>query len=99
MCCAAYRIIVKAGWGWLAGFEASGKGLCSRNMSAGALIHCALCVRYLCRHDGLVAKLFGGGKKLSDVGKGLGEGIRNFKDVFKSDETPSKGEAESEKTP
>ena len=63
VCCAAYRIIVKAGWGWLAGFEASGKGLCSRNMSAGALIHCALCVRYLCRHDGLVAKLFGGGKK------------------------------------
>jgi TatA/E family protein of Tat protein translocase len=41
--------------------------------------------------------VFGGGKKLSDVGKGLGEGIRNFKDVFKSDATPSKGEAEPEK--
>lgn len=42
--------------------------------------------------------VFGGGKKLSDVGKGLGEGIRNFKDVFKSnDETPSKNEAEPDK--
>lgn len=42
--------------------------------------------------------VFGGGKKLSDVGKGIGEGIRNFKDVFKSnDETPLKNEAESEK--
>jgi TatA/E family protein of Tat protein translocase len=41
--------------------------------------------------------VFGGGKKLSDVGKGLGEGIRNFKDVFKSDETPAKGESEPEK--
>ena len=41
--------------------------------------------------------VFGGGKKLSDVGKGLGEGLRNFKDVFKSDETPAKSETEPEK--
>jgi TatA/E family protein of Tat protein translocase len=41
--------------------------------------------------------VFGGGKKLSDVGKGLGESIKNFKDVFKNDETPAKGEAEPEK--
>jgi TatA/E family protein of Tat protein translocase len=41
--------------------------------------------------------VFGGGKKLSDVGKGLGEGLRNFKDVFKNDETPAKSEAEPEK--
>lgn len=46
----------------------------------------------------LIFLVFGGGKKLSDVGKGLGEGLRNFKDVFKSgDETPSKSEAEPEK--
>lgn len=41
--------------------------------------------------------VFGGGKKLSDVGKGLGEGIKNFKDVFKSNETPAKSDAEPEK--
>ena len=46
----------------------------------------------------LVFLFFGGGKKLSDVGKGLGEGIRNFKDVFKHDEeTPAKDAAEPEK--
>jgi sec-independent protein translocase protein TatA len=41
--------------------------------------------------------VFFGGNKLSDVGKGLGEGIKNFKDVFKSNETPSKSDAEPEK--
>jgi len=29
-----------------------------------------------------------GGKKLADVGKGLGEGIRNFKTSLKGDEEP-----------
>ncbi|MGH9558309.1 MAG: twin-arginine translocase TatA/TatE family subunit [Bryobacteraceae bacterium] len=29
-----------------------------------------------------------GGKKLADVGKGLGEGIRNFKTSIKGDEAP-----------
>jgi sec-independent protein translocase protein TatA len=29
-----------------------------------------------------------GGKKLADVGKGLGEGIRNFKSSLKGDEPP-----------
>jgi sec-independent protein translocase protein TatA len=36
----------------------------------------------------LVALVLFGGKKLADVGKGLGEGIRNFKTSLKSDETP-----------
>jgi len=45
----------------------------------------------------LIFLVFGGGKKLSDVGKGLGEGIRNFKDVFKGDETAAKNDAEPEK--
>ena len=30
-----------------------------------------------------------GGKKLADVGKGLGEGIRNFKSSLKGDEPPA----------
>jgi sec-independent protein translocase protein TatA len=29
-----------------------------------------------------------GGKKLADVGKGLGEGIRNFKSSLKGDDVP-----------
>ncbi len=46
----------------------------------------------------LIFLVFGGGKKLSDVGKGLGEGIRNFKDVFKNgDDAASKNDAEPEK--
>jgi sec-independent protein translocase protein TatA len=36
----------------------------------------------------LVALVLFGGKKLADVGKGLGEGIRNFKTSLKSDENP-----------
>jgi sec-independent protein translocase protein TatA len=35
----------------------------------------------------LVFLLLFGGKKLADVGKGLGEGIRNFKSSIKGDET------------
>ncbi len=40
----------------------------------------------------LVLFLFGG-KKLPEMGKGLGEGIKNFKKSFKSDDA----EAEKEK--
>ena len=36
----------------------------------------------------LVALVLFGGKKLADVGKGLGEGIRNFKTSLKGDEQP-----------
>ncbi len=36
----------------------------------------------------LVAMVLFGGKKLADVGKGLGEGIRNFKTSLKGDENP-----------
>jgi len=31
----------------------------------------------------LVFIVFGGGKRMADLGKGLGEGLRNFKDAFK----------------
>jgi sec-independent protein translocase protein TatA len=34
----------------------------------------------------LVAVLLFGGKKVGDLGKGLGEGIRNFKSALKGDE-------------
>ena len=36
----------------------------------------------------LVAVILFGGKKIGDVGKGLGEGIRNFKQAIKEDDTP-----------
>ena len=35
-----------------------------------------------------VALLLFGGKKIPEVAKGLGEGIRNFKNSLKGDETP-----------
>jgi sec-independent protein translocase protein TatA len=35
-----------------------------------------------------VFMLFFGGKKLADVGKGLGEGIRNFKTGLKGEDAP-----------
>jgi sec-independent protein translocase protein TatA len=34
-----------------------------------------------------IAVIFFGGKKIGDLGKGLGEGIRNFKTAMKDDET------------
>lgn len=37
----------------------------------------------------LVFMVLFGGKKLADVGKGLGEGIRNFKSSLKGDEPPT----------
>ena len=35
----------------------------------------------------IVAVLLFGGKKIGDLGKGLGEGIRNFKQAMKEEET------------
>lgn len=43
----------------------------------------------------LVAVLLFGSKKVGELGKGLGEGIRNFKTALKGDEAP-KNEAEVE---
>lgn len=45
----------------------------------------------------LVALVLFGGKKLADVGKGLGEGIRNFKTSVKGDEAPPPHNAEEKK--
>lgn len=45
----------------------------------------------------LVAVVLFGGKKLADVGKGLGEGIRNFKSSLKGDENPPAGPSAEEK--
>jgi sec-independent protein translocase protein TatA len=39
---------------------------------------------------GLALLLFGG-KKVGDLGKGLGEGIRNFKTALKGDDDETKG--------
>jgi sec-independent protein translocase protein TatA len=45
-----------------------------------------------------VAVLLFGGKKIPEVAKGLGEGIRNFKSALKGDpEKPAAPEAEAEK--
>ena len=38
----------------------------------------------------VVAILLFGGKKVGDLGKGLGEGIRNFKTALKGDEETEK---------
>jgi sec-independent protein translocase protein TatA len=40
----------------------------------------------------LIAIVLFGGKKIGDVGKGLGEGIRNFKSALKEDDTDKKRE-------
>jgi sec-independent protein translocase protein TatA len=47
----------------------------------------------------LVFMILFGGKKLADVGKGLGEGIRNFKSSLKGDEPapPSNPPADDKK--
>jgi sec-independent protein translocase protein TatA len=44
-----------------------------------------------------VAVLLFGGKKIPEVAKGLGEGIRNFKSALKGDEENPKKEKEEEK--
>jgi sec-independent protein translocase protein TatA len=38
----------------------------------------------------LVALLIFGGKKIPEIAKGLGEGIRNFKDSLKGDDSDGK---------
>ncbi len=43
----------------------------------------------------VVMLFFGGGKKLADLGKGLGEGIRGFKQAMRGDE-PDPGKKDSE---
>jgi sec-independent protein translocase protein TatA len=45
----------------------------------------------------LVFLLLFGGKKLADVGKGLGEGIRNFKSSIKGDDNPPPGSPDEKK--
>ena len=47
----------------------------------------------------LVALVLFGGKKIGDIGKGLGEGIRNFKSAMKEPEKeePKKKEEEEKK--
>jgi sec-independent protein translocase protein TatA len=45
----------------------------------------------------LVFMVLFGGKKLADVGKGLGEGIRNFKSSLKGDEPPPPAPGPEEK--
>lgn len=38
---------------------------------------------------GLVAVVLFGGSKMADLGKGLGEGIRNFKSAMKGEPDPN----------
>ncbi len=40
-----------------------------------------------------IAVLLFGGRKIPEVAKGLGEGIRNFKSALKGDETDEKKQA------
>jgi len=40
----------------------------------------------------VVAVILFGGKKIGELGKGLGEGIRNFKEAFKGGEEEKKEE-------
>ena len=44
-----------------------------------------------------VAALMFGGKKIPELAKGLGEGIRNFKASMKEGEEPKKEKTEEEK--
>jgi sec-independent protein translocase protein TatA len=46
----------------------------------------------------LVALVLFGGKKIGDIGKGLGDGIRNFKDAMKGDEKPEEKKPEEKKS-
>ena len=48
----------------------------------------------------LVALLVFGGRRLGDIGRGLGEGIRNFKNaVWSKDEKPAEGEKNPKASP
>lgn len=40
----------------------------------------------------LIVVLIFGGKKIPEIGKGIGEGIKNFKDAMKNDKEGSNGE-------
>jgi len=44
-----------------------------------------------------IAVLLFGGKKIPEVAKGLGEGIRNFKNALKSEDKPSTASTVEEK--
>ena len=44
----------------------------------------------------VVALLLFGGKKVGELGKGLGEGIRNFRTALKGDDEPKKEEEKVE---
>ena len=44
-----------------------------------------------------VAVLLFGGKKIGDLGKGLGEGIRNFKEAMKEPEKKDENTVEAKK--
>ena len=46
----------------------------------------------------LVALLVFGGRRLGDIGRGLGEGIRNFKNAV-HDEKPAEGEKNPKASP
>ena len=39
-----------------------------------------------------LALLIFGGRRLGDIGKGLGEGIRNFKSAIKDDDKPAEAD-------
>jgi sec-independent protein translocase protein TatA len=43
----------------------------------------------------LVGVVLFGGKKIGDLGKGLGEGIKNFKQAVKEDQEPPKSEKQA----
>jgi sec-independent protein translocase protein TatA len=47
----------------------------------------------------LVALVLFGGKKIGDIGKGLGEGIRNFKSAIKGDEEKAEEKKAEENKP
>ena len=47
----------------------------------------------------LVALVLFGGKKIGDIGKGLGDGIRNFKDAITGQEEKAEDKQPEEKKP
>ena len=47
----------------------------------------------------LVALVLFGGKKIGDIGKGLGDGIRNFKTAIKGDDEKPEDKQPEEKKP
>ena len=45
----------------------------------------------------LIAVILFGGRKIPEIGKGLGEGIRQFKNAIKGDDKPPPGSQVEEK--